>query len=78
VLLVAMALLRTGPATEFLVSLVSGESTESAQGALSALGPFLYNDELRERVRAVVAAKEDSSLLEFYESELRRNRMSSE
>jgi len=78
VLLVAMAVLRTGPATEFLVSLVSGESTESAQGALSALGPFLYNDELRERVRAVVAAKEDSSLLELYESELRRNRISVE
>lgn len=73
VLLVAMALLRTGPGTEFLVSLVSGENEESARGALSALGPFLYNEELRERVRAAVAANEDASLLELYESELRRN-----
>lgn len=73
VLLVAMALLRTGPATEFLVSLLAAESVETARAALSALGPFLYNDELRERVRAAVAAREDASLLELYENERRKN-----
>ena len=72
VLLVAMALLRTGPSTEFLVSLLAAESVETARGALSALGPFLYNEELRERVRSAVAGREDESLLELYESELRK------
>ncbi|HEY7697067.1 MAG TPA: hypothetical protein VIE88_01560 [Vicinamibacteria bacterium] len=76
VLLVAMALLRTGAATDFLVSLLSGESMESARGALSALGPFLYHSELRARVRLAVADAKDPSLLELYESELRKNTMS--
>jgi hypothetical protein len=58
--------------------LVSGESAEDARGALSAFGPFLYNEELRERVRGAVAAKGDPSLLALYERELRRNRMSTE
>jgi HEAT repeat protein len=78
VLLVAMALLRTEPATDFLVSLVSGESAEEARGALSALGPFLYNEELRERLRKAVAAKGDEPLLAFYDRELRGNRMPAE
>lgn len=78
VLLVAMALLRSGPATDFLISLVSGESAEAARGAISALGPFLYNEELRERVRGAVAEKGDESLLEIYERELRRNTMATE
>jgi HEAT repeat protein len=78
VLLFAMALLRTGPATEFLVSLLAAEDVETARGSLSALGPFLYNDELRERVRIAVAATADASLMELYESELLKNRMSAE
>jgi hypothetical protein len=76
VLLVAMALLRTGPATEFLVSLLADESVETARGALSALGPFLYGDELRERVRTAVSARGDGALLDLYESELRKTRIS--
>jgi HEAT repeat protein len=74
VLLVAMALLRTGPATDFLLSLLEDDSSENRRGVLSALGPFLYNDELREKVRAAVARRDD--LLELYEAELRKNRMS--
>ncbi len=75
-LLVAVALLRTEPATEFLVSLLAAESSEAARGALSALGPFLYGDELRERVRKMVEARGDGALGELFESELRKNRMS--
>lgn len=77
-LLVAMALSRTEPAIAFLLSLVAGESPEPARGALSALGPFLYNEGLRERVRTAVSAKGDPLLLELYESELSKNRMSGE
>ncbi|HJS72760.1 MAG TPA: hypothetical protein VJ921_00630 [Vicinamibacteria bacterium] len=73
VLQVAMALLRTGPATDFLVSLLADASGETRCFALSALGPFLYNDELRERVRAAV--ENDAELRELYEEELRKNRM---
>jgi len=76
VLLVAMALLRTEPATEFLASLLAAESSETARGALCALGPFLYGDELRERVRKIVEARGDGALGELFESELRKNRMS--
>ncbi len=74
VLLVATALLRTAPATDFLLSLLGSESTETRRGALSALGPFLYNEELRERVRAAVAGDQD--LVAIYEAELRKNTMS--
>jgi HEAT repeat protein len=74
VLLVAMALLRSGPAMDFLVSLLADESRETRRGALSALGPFLYNDELRERVRPLVDDEED--LRELFEAELRKNTMS--
>ncbi|HEY7818974.1 MAG TPA: hypothetical protein VIG29_12195 [Vicinamibacteria bacterium] len=70
VLLVAMALLRTGPATDFLVSLLTDESRETRRGALAALGPFLYNDELKDRVRAAVEGDDD--LKELYEAELGR------
>jgi hypothetical protein len=73
-----MAVLRTGAATDFLVSLLAAEGEESARGALSALGPFLYNEELRERVRGAVAAKGDESLRELYERELRKTTMSAE
>jgi len=78
VLLVAMSLLRTEPATGFLVSLVAAESAETARGALSALGPFLYGDELRERVRKEVSARGGGELEELFESELRRNRIQPE
>ncbi len=74
VLLIAMALLRTGPATDFLLSLLGDDSSENRREALSALGPFLYNDELREKVRAAVASRDD--LRELYEAELRKNRIS--
>ncbi len=74
VLLVAIALLRTGPATDFLVSLLAEESRETRRGALEALGPFLYSDELRERVRTAVEGDED--LRELFEAELRKIRMS--
>jgi HEAT repeat protein len=76
VFLVAMALLRTESATEFLVSLLADESSETARGALSALGPFLYGDYLRERVRKMVEASGDASLGELFESELRKTRIS--
>lgn len=69
--LVAISLLRTPTSTDFLVSLL--ERPETARGALSALGPFLYSDELRERVRRAV--ERDDALRELYESELRRNRI---
>ncbi len=72
VLLVAMALLRTESATGFLISLLSSENVEDARGALSAIGPFLYGDELRERVGKAVSARGDRALLELFESELRK------
>jgi HEAT repeat protein len=71
VLLVAMALLRTEPATDFLVALLSDASGETRRGALSALGPFLYSGELRKRVRAAV--EDDADLKETYEAEIRKN-----
>jgi HEAT repeat protein len=77
-LLVAMALLRTETATDFLVSLVADESGETARGALSALGPFLYAEELRERVGKAVSARGDAVLFELYESELRKTRIAPE
>ncbi len=76
--LVAMALLRTEEATDFLVSLLASENAETARGALSALGPFLYGDELRARVGKAVSERDDAALLELYEGELRKNRISPE
>jgi HEAT repeat protein len=70
VLLVAMALLRSEPATDFLISLLAEESRETQRGALAALGPFLYGDELSARVRAAVES--DDYLKELYEAELSR------
>jgi HEAT repeat protein len=78
VYLVAMALLRTEEATDFLVSLLESESSETARGALAALGPFLYGEELRARVAKAVTASGDDVLLELYEGELRKNRIPSE
>jgi hypothetical protein len=78
VLLVAVALLRTAPATEFLVSLLAAESVETARGALTALGPFLYGDELRESVRKAVSARGDGALEDLFESELRKTTMTAE
>jgi hypothetical protein len=73
-----MALLRTEEATDFLVSLLASESAETARGALSALGPFLYGDELRARVGKAVSGRGDGALLELYEGELRKHRISPE
>jgi hypothetical protein len=73
VLLAAVALLRIEAATAFLVSLVADDFTETARGALSALGPFLYGNELRERVAKAVAATGNASLRELYESELAKH-----
>ena len=75
-LIVACGLLALGRVTVLPVSLLAAESGETARGALSALGPFLYGDELRERVGEMVEARGDGALGELFESELRKTRMS--
>jgi HEAT repeat protein len=70
VLLAAIALLRIEPATDFLVCRIADDFIETARGAISALGPFLYGDELRERVSKAVADTGNASLQELYEKEL--------
>ncbi|MGH9320161.1 MAG: hypothetical protein ACRD21_25085, partial [Vicinamibacteria bacterium] len=76
VLLIAMALLRSGEATDFLLSLVSsggeGSGEERARSALTAIGPFLYVEELRQKARAAVMATGNPKLIELYEEELRK------
>jgi HEAT repeat protein len=68
--LAAVALLRAEAANDFLVSLIGDDFIETARGAISALGPFLYSPELRERVSRAVAATGNVSLQELYEKEL--------
>lgn len=62
-LLLAMAMLRTEEATEFLMGLIREGPRESAADAIAAFGMYRYDDELRHRVHDLATCREDPLLL---------------
>jgi HEAT repeat protein len=54
IVLMALALLRLGPATDFLLGLVETENDSVASAALSALALHRYDERIRERTAAAV------------------------
>ncbi len=69
-LTVAMALLRSEEATEHLLVRISEERGASSKDALAALAPFLYSEEIRERVEGAVEASGDAALRKLYRESL--------
>jgi HEAT repeat protein len=64
VLLVALALTRSDPANDFLLSLIAEGAPRTARAARTALEPFLYNEELAKQVRNAVASRKDDAFTE--------------
>lgn len=61
-LLLAMALTRLEPATEFLVSLLEGESLPTARDAITALSIYRDNERIRGLVEGAVSNRGDREL----------------
>ena len=62
VALVAIAMLRTKDAWDYLIELVSAASAERATQAANALAPYRYDQKLCERVLTAAKAREDRQL----------------
>jgi HEAT repeat protein len=69
--LMALALLRLPPATDFLLELVAAESEPTARSALSALALHRYDDRLRDRTASAVAQNGRPSVRTHFEKSFR-------
>jgi HEAT repeat protein len=64
---VALALLRLPAATDYLLTLLSGQSPEAAASALAALAVYRHDPRVRERAAAAVAQNGDADLHALFE-----------
>jgi HEAT repeat protein len=69
--LMALALLRLAPATDFLLDLVAGEREPVARAAISALALHRYDERLRERITAVIEKTANKNLRTHFEDRFR-------
>jgi HEAT repeat protein len=68
-LLVAIAMIRSEAAIEFLLSLLSDCSTQAAKDLITALAMFRDNEKVRTRVEAAVSRRNDRTLMEAFRQE---------
>jgi HEAT repeat protein len=71
IVLMALALLRLAPATDFLLELIASENEAVASAALSALALHRYDERIRERTAAAVAKNEKAALRRQFEERFR-------
>jgi HEAT repeat protein len=69
VLLLAIAMIRSDAAVEFLVELLAECSPATAKDVLAALALFRNNEKIRSRVEAVVRLRNEESLSELFAQE---------
>ena len=68
-LLVAIAMIRSDAAIEFLLSLLSDCSTLTAKDLITALAMFRDNEKVRTKVEAAISRRNDKALIEAFRQE---------
>lgn len=69
VLLLAIAMVRSDAALEFLLSLLPDSSPQTAKDLITALGIFRDNEKVRSKVETILAKRNDRNLMEIFRQE---------
>jgi HEAT repeat protein len=69
VLLLAMAMIRSETAIEFLLSLLAESSQQTAKDVITALALFRDNEKVRSQVESVIASRKEKSVSEIFRQE---------